>query len=264
MKSGWRNMANKFTDSIEEAESGRSDTVPGAADVFGLGNLPERRSRQVVEREVVVYQPDPNAIQRHDDGTMTYKRFTMTKVALIIPDDVTSDELFDVGQVVHGLHSSIQWIVGDLMNSMKRIWGDSYQRVAEQLGYEVKTVQEWASICRNVSIRMETLSFGHHQLVAPYTPDDQRKMLQWASENGASISSLRRAIAEWKRTEKPKQTKLAFSPAVTEGERHSYISLTRIRNAIKGSQNLTRDEVLTDAKALKQFAEQVIKDMGGE
>ncbi len=219
---------------------------------------------EVVEREVVVYQPDPNAIQRHDDGSMTYKRFTMTKIGLHIPDDVTPDELMDVGQVIHGLQSSIQWIVGDLMNGMKRIYGDSYQRVATELGYEVKTVQEWASICRKVSIRMEGLTFGHHQVVAPLEPEYQEQWLQWAVSSGASISVMRQAIYDWKNPPKQLALKLKFSPEVTEGEHYSYMHLTRLRNLIKGQQNISKADALKDALKLREFVENVIRDLGGE
>jgi hypothetical protein len=247
---------SKFRDHIED------DNMPRALDVHVPTPLPPRREPEVVEKEVIIY--DPNAIQRHDDGTMTYKRFTMTPVGLIVPEDVDKDELRDVAKVIHGVQTSIQWIVGDLMNSMKRIWGDTYQLVAEELGYEIKTVQEWASICRKVSIRMETLTFGHHQLVAPYPPEDQQRMLEWAANNQASIRDLRKAIANWTEPDRVVQMKLRFSPSVTEGEHHSYIHLTRIRNAIKGKQRLTANEILADAIQLKAFAEQVIKDMGGE
>lgn len=218
---------------------------------------------EVIEREVIVYQDNPDAIQRHSDGSMTYKRFTMTPTGLVVPEDVQSDELVDVAKVIIGLQSSIQWIVGDLMNSMKRMWGDSYQRVAAQLGYEVKTVQEWSSICRKVSIRMEALKFGHHQLVAPLEPDMQWQFLKWAADNSASVSALRKAIAEWKGRDNLPKPSLPFSPAATESEHHSYIHLTRIRNAINGKQTLSAEQVLQDAIKLKEFAEQVIRDMGG-
>lgn len=205
-----------------------------------------------------------NALIPAADGNYIYKRFTMTPVGLIVPEDVQAEELKDLGRVIHGLQTSIQWIVGDMMNSMRRIWGDSYQSVAADLGYEVKTVHEWASICRKVSIRMEGLSFGHHQLVSPYTHEEQHRMLEWAVNNKASINELRKAIANWTKTDTGGRSQLRFSPSVTEGEHHSYIQLTRIRNAIKGTQTLSRQDVLQDAIALKQFAEQVIRDMSAE
>lgn len=219
---------------------------------------------EVIERKVVVYQDNPNAIQRHDDGTMTYKRFTMTATGLYVPEDVEPDELKDVARVIRDLQTSIQWIVGDLLNSMERVWGKSYQDVAEQLGYEVKTVQEWASICKNVSIRMEGLSFGHHQVVSPYNPDEQQDFLQWAVANKASVATLRKAIYEWKNPPKQLELKLKFSDDVIESEHDTYTHLTRVRNAIKGAQTLSAADVLKDAIALKEFAEKVIRDMGGE
>lgn len=214
--------------------------------------------------EKLVYQDNPNAIQRHDDGTMTYKRFTLTPIGLHVPEDVEPDELRDVARVIRDLQTSIQWIVGDLLNSMERVWGKSYQTVAEQLGYEVKTVQEWASICKNVSIRMEGLSFGHHQLVSSYSPEDQHWWLQWAMANKASIATLRKAIYEWRNPPKQLALKLKFSDEVIESEHDTYTHLTRVRNAIKGGQVLSAADVLKDAIALKKFAEQVIRDMGGE
>ena len=218
---------------------------------------------EVVEKEVVIYQDNPNAIQRHEDGTMTYKRFTMTAVGLVVPEDVQPDELKDVAVVIRDLQTSIQWIVGDLINSMEFVWGQSYQNVAIELGYEVKTVKEWAYICRNLSIRMDKLSFGHHQQVASMPSDLQAQWLQWAVENSASITALRQAMADANKNHEDRP-KLRFSAVVTEGERDSFVNLTRIRNAIKGKQGLTREAVLEDAIKLKAFAEQVIRDMGGE
>lgn len=219
---------------------------------------------EVVEREVVIYQDNPNAITRHDDGTMTYKRFTMTAIGLVVPEDVTPDELLDVGRVIHGLQSSIQWIVGDFMNSVNRVWGESYQQVAAELGYEVKTVKEWAHICRKVSIRMDKLTFGHHQIVASYSPEIQQHWLQWAATSGASISALRQAIKEWLNPPKQLELKLKFSDDVIEGEHDSYTHLTRLRNVIKGQQSISPEDALQDAIKLRDFVDKVIRDLGGE
>lgn len=198
MKSGWRAMVNKFTDSIKEAENGQSDTVPGAADVFGLGNLPERRSRQVVEREVVVYQTDPNAIQRHDDGSMTYKRFTMTPVGLIVPDQVTIEELLEVEEVLENLETSIQWNIGDWYNSAtdQNVWGRKYElQPASEVEYKYQTLADYAWVARSIhfSIRNRKLSFGHHRVIAPLAHDLQALWLEYAATRTTKlkISSLK-------------------------------------------------------------------------
>lgn len=147
---------------------------------------------QSVERIVEVV-PE-NALVRREDGAMTYKRFVIWPIGLQVPDDVTGDELEDVGRVLNQLSSSIQWNVGDWLNAAEHVWGESYQAVAVNLGYAIKTIYEWASVCRKVSIRMETLSFGHHQVVASHNEEDQRKWLGWAASQGWTIAQMREEI----------------------------------------------------------------------
>lgn len=155
---------------------------------------------EVVEREVVVYKDNPNALVRHEDGTMTYKRFAMTSTGMLIPEDVQREELADVAEIIHGFATPIQWIIGDLILATEKVYGDDkYLQIAEQWGYEVKTVQEYASVCRGISIRMENLSFGHHQKVRSLSAEWQVKWLEWARDSGAGSTDLAKAIAEWKR-----------------------------------------------------------------
>lgn len=123
---------------------------------------------EVVEREVVVYQADPNAIQRHDDGTMTYKRFRMTAVGLVVPEDVEEPEWEDVGHVIRDLESSISWIIGDWAAYANRNWNMTAAQIAERFGYEQSTVETYISICTAVPglIRNQTATFSHHRLIA--------------------------------------------------------------------------------------------------
>jgi hypothetical protein len=155
-------MADKFNDSMTEVERGQSEPVPGAADVFGLSELQERRSRQV---QVVYHE---NAIQRHDDGTMTYKRFTMTPVGLILPEKIEIDEWNDVGQVIRDLETSISWVIGDWALYAKREWNAMASEIAKAFGYETSTVETYVSICESIPrlIRNQTANFSHHRLVA--------------------------------------------------------------------------------------------------
>lgn len=173
-------MADKFNDSMAEVERGQADAVPGAADVFGLSELPERRTRQV---QVVYHE---NAIQRHDDGTMTYKRFTMTPVGLIAPDDVTTDELLEIEGVLENLETSVQWNIGDWYNyaTEQNVWGRKYElQPAPEVDYKYQTLADYAWVARSIhfSIRNRKLSFSHHRLIAPLADDLQMLWLEYAS-----------------------------------------------------------------------------------
>lgn len=187
-------MADKFTDSMRETESGQPEPVPGAVDVFGLGNLPERKSR----REVIVYQDNPNAIQRHDDGSMTYKRFTMTAIGLVLPEEISGDEWEDVGQVIRDLDTSISWVIGDWALFAKREWDATASQIAERFGYETSTIETYTSICEAIPrlIRNQTAHFSHHRLVAKLeNPNLQKAWLAYMGGLRLRVADARSDMA---------------------------------------------------------------------
>lgn len=70
-------------------------------------------------------------------------------------------------------------------------------RFAEKAsGYKRKTLQEWAYVARHSSMRMEDLSFNHHQDVAALLPDAQKRCLEHASAQKLSARDLRE-MARW-------------------------------------------------------------------
>lgn len=168
-------MGDKFAAALDD--DGAQPVAVSAATVFGGGAMLPRR----------------DVIKREADGTLTYKRTTMTAVGLVMPDDMTEDELRELGQVLLGMESSIQWLLGDWLNRADRVWGRIYDDVPE---YSYQTLRDYAYVARNVelSIRNRQLSFMHHRLVAALSPDDQRGWLEWAEQNQASIAQMRKAM----------------------------------------------------------------------
>lgn len=188
--SGWQNASNHMT--LEEA-----------------GRLGYDLNIEEPEKK-----PDlaENAIVPADDGTFLYKRFQLKATGIIIPDDLESEEWLDVFRVLRKLDEAIQWAVGDLANHAESKWGETYTSMSDITGYSEKSLREYAYVSRSIqmSIRMDKLSFGHHQLVAgmkdaltkePLIPE-QRKWLELASENSWSIKALREAIAESRKQSK--------------------------------------------------------------
>lgn len=182
------NPKSKFQDALND------DEIPRALDLVP-NSLPPARQPKVVEKEVVVYQDNPNAIQRHDDGTMTYKRFTMTPTGMTIPKDVTGDEWNDVGSVIKTLESSISWVLGDWAEYANRVWQIPYADVAQAYGYEEETLMTYGWVCRSVptSIRNRGVYFGHARLVAPLyeTPELQQAWLQYAAALHLRVKDLK-------------------------------------------------------------------------
>src|SRR6266478_1117092 len=77
-----------------------------------------------------------------------------------------------------------QWRIADWM-----LWGennipkirDAYDLAEKATGYKRKTLQEWVYVARNSSMRMEDLTFNHHQVVAALLPEAQKRCLERAS-----------------------------------------------------------------------------------
>ncbi|MEM6283233.1 MAG: hypothetical protein AAF787_13645 [Chloroflexota bacterium] len=142
-------------------------------------------------------------IERRKDGTLTYGSWQLTRTGLIAPEAVEHDDYSELGRVLLKLSGSIQWLLGDwLCIGDNREWGETYEAVADELGYDVKTLQNYASVCRRVetSRRREVLSFGHHDVIAPYAdnPDIQSLLLADAAEKGMSVKTFRQHIKAYK------------------------------------------------------------------
>lgn len=57
-------------------------------------------------------------------------------------------------------------------------------------GMTRKTLQQFAYTARHVLTRVNGLSFGHHRLVAQYTPEQQARFLKHAKDNGKSVEAF--------------------------------------------------------------------------
>jgi hypothetical protein len=125
---------------------------------------------------------------------------TMTTTGLHIPAGISRDDWIEVGTSLGQIDRRIQWMVGDWINAGERegyIDSDTYD-AAERLFPQLnrKTLREYASVARNSSIRMDDLSFGHHQAVVALPPEEQAEVLEKARYDELSVSQLRQEIKQ--------------------------------------------------------------------
>lgn len=137
-----------------------------------------------------------DALVKLPDGSYQYKGFVLSRTALQTSADITEDEWMELGQIIGMFESSVQWWLGDWFLTAERKWKATYEQVAARTGYAVRTLHDFAYVARSVdvSIRIETLTWGHHQVVAGLDPASQRAWLEHAAANGLSIAKLRAAI----------------------------------------------------------------------
>jgi hypothetical protein len=87
-----------------------------------------------------------------------------------------------------------QWAIAKWMcegeDGFKR--SKPYQLASTATGMTVETLRQFAYTARNVKVstRVNSLSFGHHRLVAGYTPDQQVRYLKHAKNNKKSVASF--------------------------------------------------------------------------
>lgn len=106
-------------------------------------------------------------------------------------------QLMAEGRALIQVVSDHQWIVADwLLGWEGKVGPEAYDFAEKATGYARKTLQEWASVARHVSMRMEDLSFNHHQVVAPLAPEAQKRCLEIAAARKMSVAQLRE-MARW-------------------------------------------------------------------
>lgn len=93
------------------------------------------------------------------------------------------------------LHRTSAWLLGDLMNHVERVYGETVGQVAEATGLSPGTIHNYTSVCAHIprSRRRASLPFSTHAEVAYLEPDEQEKWLKEATTNKWTKAELRQA-----------------------------------------------------------------------
>ena len=126
----------------------------------------------------------------------------LRRTRLRISDSTSISDWKQAGHLLCRAQGSIQWWIGDWINHGEAKWGDKYKEAisifgkeaAREYGYELHQLQILASAARKCSIRTEHLSWTHHYIVAPMSPEDQERWLNEAVKNKWSVKELKAAI----------------------------------------------------------------------
>jgi hypothetical protein len=136
---------------------------------------------------------EEHAIVPTNDASLKFRGLKMKAIGLdkdSIPTDMSENELLEIVHTLRQVNEAMQWTVGDLINHACSKWGEKYSHYAKATGYTEKTLREYAYVARsvNLSIRMDRLSFGHHQLVAGFK-DTEGKPLSDTQQDWLSMAA---------------------------------------------------------------------------
>lgn len=128
------------------------------------------------------------------DSPLAIPSCRITPTGLVIEGELTEERWLSIGESLSGVSRRLMWLVGDWLlagESAGYLPRGKLQEACERFGIEYKTAQAAVGVCRafESSMRIDDLSFSHHQLVAG--SDRAEDLLQWAAGNSASVQDLR-------------------------------------------------------------------------
>ncbi len=133
-------------------------------------------------------------IVKQSDGINFADLFLMSRTGVELARDVKIDEYWAFFEGIFAVIKQSQWVIADMIVGGEARFDLSYKTIAERTGLKTETIRQYAYVSRNVSIRIDELTFAHHHAVINLSPAQQKKWLQRAVENEWSVAELRRQI----------------------------------------------------------------------
>lgn len=153
---------------------------------------------QLAEIDKIGLPSTEAAIVYRGQGITQLGRFQVSPVGVMMEEDLTEDEWKAFFQLIQQLKSAYQWIIGDWANHGRDRLNWTYQNIADFTGYAEKTIRDWAYVCRQfpMSIRIDILDFGHHQVLVGLAQPDKIRWLEYAAKERLSVAKLRDALGD--------------------------------------------------------------------
>tara|TARA_R100000027_G_scaffold54802_4_gene43926 strand:+ start:21616 stop:22326 length:711 start_codon:yes stop_codon:yes gene_type:complete len=127
-------------------------------------------------------------------------RIKISAKGLDLPEDLTIEEWNRFGDFLAQANNSVGFWVGDWINFGEAKWGEKYAEAMELTGFEYDTLAIYAYVAKRVELlmRINTLTFNHHRMVAKLPPEQQARWLQAAEKYGLSSRLLSASITAGK------------------------------------------------------------------
>jgi hypothetical protein len=117
----------------------------------------------------------------------------ITPTALILSPDISYEQCEALASMLGQLHRTSQWLIGDLLNHIERVYGETYAQAAEITGLSKGALMNYTSVCGRIprSRRRANVPFSTHMEVAYLEPDEQEHWLKEAAANKWTKEELR-------------------------------------------------------------------------
>jgi hypothetical protein len=138
------------------------------------------------------------------DSSYLFRRVQLTPIGLVMPDDgINEQEVAELGWALSSLSGAVNFWLGDWANLYlydreqkkgspltKEERGELYEELIRDFGLDSsRSLRQYASVCRTLapSIRIDGLSFSHHQLAA-FLPEELKGREQEFLKKGIGLT----------------------------------------------------------------------------
>jgi N6-adenosine-specific RNA methylase IME4 len=136
-----------------------------------------------------------------DGGQLQLGPVTLSPTGAVVNGKPSFEEWEQALAFARRCECAVLWWVGDLLNYGEANYGETYAAAMEETGLAYQTVANAKTVAGKVGLsrRRESLSFSHHQEVAPLSPDQQERWLDTAEDEGLTLAEFRKRIRQEKR-----------------------------------------------------------------
>lgn len=133
------------------------------------------------------WRPTMPVIQAHNKvevGAQRIGKFKRLSCGLEAPAKFSKDDWKEAADILFRIDDAIQWYLGDMLRYAADIGYGDAKAIAAHYDREPQTIYNYKYVAEKVeiSLRRETLSFGHHFVVANMEPDEQAYWLDLAEQ----------------------------------------------------------------------------------
>ena len=117
----------------------------------------------------------------------------ITSTALVLPPETPYAQCEALASMFGQLHRTSSWLIGDLLNHIERVYGETYAQAAEATGLSKGALMNYTSVCSHIprSRRRAKVPFSTHMEVAYLEPAEQDRWLKEAERNRWTKDELR-------------------------------------------------------------------------
>lgn len=123
----------------------------------------------------------------------------VTETSLTLPPDTPFDQCDALAGMLGQLHGMGPWLLGDLLNHMEKVYGETYAQASATTGLAEQTLSNYCSTCSRIPRSRRRpwykISYSVHAELAWLPPKEQEDWLRRIGREGMTRERVREELA---------------------------------------------------------------------